>query len=351
MKTPLPLSQELTIDKEQPQKAHSFERKNAWSWRFPLRTAIVGVFLVLIIGILDYYTGANVSLALLYLLPVTAAGWFVGRRVALLLAALAAVAWFVPDYLLHDAGYLPVSFWNAVTIFCIFGGMGLVMTVLREERDRLRVSLERLADLAEREAHAARTDPLTGLQNARAFHESLERAWAGFLRHGQPLALAFIDLDNFKIINDRHGHAAGDELLDRLANELHSTVRKEDIAGRLGGDEFAVLLPGATIDSSRQVMRRFQERVQTIADDFAESGLGVSIGLAAATPQMESSQQLLKAADLAMYQVKASGKDGMAVDYGEMGQLTVLHPNRTAKAPVNRNDSASTSAKSNTLPE
>lgn len=282
--------------------------------RYPGYYAVLIGLVVVAIGLLDWWTGADVSLALVYIVLVAAAGWFIGRNSALALSALAGLAWFAADFVLREPGYLPVSTWNAVTRLGIFAGSGLVMDVLRREREKLCLLLDRLAALHEREATNARTDVLTGLHNGRSFYEALEREWARFIRHGQPVSLAFIDVDNFKSINDQHGHEQGDVLLQRLAKSLVESVRQEDITGRLGGDEFAVLLPGSSADDALGIMERYQVRVRSIAQEYPGSELGVSVGIAAASKHLDGSRALVKAADAIMYHVKASGKSGIAVD-------------------------------------
>lgn len=299
----------------------------------PLVAFLFGL-LIVGIGVLDWWTGTEVSLALLYLVPVASSGWLLGKNQALVLAVIAAATWFAADYVLHDPGYFPISLWNGVTRFGIFGGMGVVMAMLRKEREQLCASLDRLSRFYDREEKNVRTDALTGLHNSWSFFEALEREWARFIRLGEPVSLAFIGVDNFRSVNDKLGHAMADTLLRQLSTSLVESVRKEDFTGRLGGDQFAVLLPGVGVDEARRVVERYQDRVTVIAEEYPGFDLGVSVGIAGACKAFDCSRTFLRAADDAMYQVKASGKSGVAVDYCNEGRLTVLRPSQSASSPA-----------------
>jgi diguanylate cyclase (GGDEF)-like protein len=158
-------------------------------------------------------------------------------------------------------------------------------------------------------ATQARMDALTGLANRAAFTSALSFAIADPDRH---LALLFIDLDNFKIVNDRLGHAAGDELLRVVALRLRASIRPDDLCARLGGDEFAVLLQDAE-DTADAVAHRL---VHLIAAPVSLGGriidVGASIGLAFAVPGT-SAERLVQHADIAMYAAKANGKNRVQI--------------------------------------
>ena len=154
-------------------------------------------------------------------------------------------------------------------------------------------------------AAQARQDALTGLPNRAAFTSALEFAITDPDRH---LALLFLDLDDFKVVNDRLGHAAGDELLRVVAGRLSGAIRPDDLCARLGGDEFAVLLQEAegTADAVAQRL------VGMIAAPISLAGrithVGASVGLAFATADT-SAERLVQQADIAMYAAKAKGKN------------------------------------------
>lgn len=160
---------------------------------------------------------------------------------------------------------------------------------------------------ARHEAQLARSDPLTSLPNRRAFAEQLDRALER-RRPGELLGLLYLDLDGFKAINDRFGHAAGDVVLVRAARRISRSVREDDLATRLGGDEFGVLL--GAIESAAEA-EFIAERVDVaLQPPFVVEGqemyVGVSIGIAIAPRDGTDGATLLAAADAAMYRTKAA---------------------------------------------
>ena len=166
----------------------------------------------------------------------------------------------------------------------------------------------------------SRTDELTGLFNRRAFMEDLQGRHAHIFRTGQKCAFLYIDLDNFKQINDSMGHDAGDLTLREIANILRYHSRAGDLCARLGGDEFAVWLEGADEEGAQrkcQLLISDVERLHAqISPEKTDSpdALGLSIGIAISDPEnAESLLQLIKRADEAMYQIKRRGKRGYGV--------------------------------------
>jgi diguanylate cyclase (GGDEF)-like protein len=125
--------------------------------------------------------------------------------------------------------------------------------------------------------------------------------------------VAYLDLDNFKGVNDRYGHVVGDELLSRIGAALRSTIRAGDIAARLGGDEFAILFWNAERGAIEGIAQRVIERIDEVGHDYPEAGLGASVGIAHFTGVPESVEDILTRADHAMYQAKAAGKGCLVV--------------------------------------
>jgi diguanylate cyclase (GGDEF)-like protein len=154
-------------------------------------------------------------------------------------------------------------------------------------------------------------DALTELCNRRHFLELLDKEIARAARHGRPLALAILDVDHFKPINDAHGHIAGDGVLRRIAEVLRQHVRGEDVAARIGGEEFAVLLPEAASDDALAFAERLRAAIAAVV--FSPGGeqrqVTVSIGLADLGPGCNDRSQLLRAADAALYQAKDTGRN------------------------------------------
>jgi diguanylate cyclase (GGDEF)-like protein len=172
-----------------------------------------------------------------------------------------------------------------------------------------------LRDASERRAgearlrHQALHDTLTRLPNRALFSEHLELAVARRGRQTRQLAVMFLDLDRFKVINDSLGHAAGDDLLCQVANRLRATVRPGDVLARLGGDEFAVLLEGVMPLAATSVARRILERFdEPFVIENQSLHVATSIGIAHTADEHQSASDLLRHADAAMYQAKARGR-------------------------------------------
>jgi diguanylate cyclase (GGDEF)-like protein/PAS domain S-box-containing protein len=163
-------------------------------------------------------------------------------------------------------------------------------------------------------------DALTGLFNRSMFSERLQQALAQAHRHGRRLAVLFIDLDGFKLINDMVGHDAGDVLLADLANRLRVCMREGDTLGRMGGDEFVVLIEG--YDEDTQLLEVARKVLDTVAEPFllrdGEHHVTASIGIAAYPQDGENAPDLLKNADIAMYRAKEQGKDNYQFHSAEM---------------------------------
>jgi diguanylate cyclase (GGDEF)-like protein len=179
------------------------------------------------------------------------------------------------------------------------------------------VAERRFSDRQSRELEIlASHDSLTGLLNRRAFHDRLEDSLARARRHGRRIGLIFLDLDAFKQVNDAHGHAVGDAVLRRVGSQIAAMTRKGDVAARTGGDEFVMLLEdiGEAKDIGRLAERILME-IQNGVDlaPILEDMLGVSIGAACYPDDGETAEELMHAADQAMYRAKRSGRAAVQV--------------------------------------
>jgi len=175
--------------------------------------------------------------------------------------------------------------------------LGRCYEQLRQQRD----AMQQLAD----------TDGLTGLQNRRAGLLRLDRAFVRARNTGTPLTIGFVDIDWFKNINDRYGHATGDLVLVTVAKALTTCVRHHGDVARLGGEEFLVLFPGTWLGMAQRRMETIRHRIGKASAELDISGLNVSIsiGLAALEPEDVNCDTLLARADAAMYRAKRSGRD------------------------------------------
>jgi diguanylate cyclase (GGDEF)-like protein len=164
----------------------------------------------------------------------------------------------------------------------------------------------------------ATVDDLTKLLNRRHFLDSLKNEFSRAQRHGRPLSVLMIDADDFKQVNDRHGHAAGDDVLRAMAERCLGVVRKGDIAGRLGGEEFAIALADTDMPDALQTAERLCRGVA--GEPFTVDGdrlhVTVSIGVAARRKQHNDPGDLLRFADRALYAAKANGRNCVVADIG-----------------------------------
>ncbi len=180
----------------------------------------------------------------------------------------------------------------------------------------------------------ARTDPLTGLANRRAFDDVLIRRIAEWHRRRVEFCLMMIDLDHFKKLNDRHGHPAGDHALRVVAEVLTRTFRQMDLIGRVGGEEFAVILPATTSVEGRRTAHRAREAMaaETIRIGEEEVRVTISLGLAATTLADDADSLMLRA-DEALYAAKHAGRNRGYFHNGEYCE-PILPPPEEAPAPV-----------------
>ncbi|MEO5986888.1 MAG: EAL domain-containing protein [Candidatus Limnocylindria bacterium] len=175
-------------------------------------------------------------------------------------------------------------------------------------------------------------DQLTGLGNHRAFHEELERQVAAAQRYGTPLALALVDLDEFKAINDGHGHAAGDRVLRAVGELFPAGLRLADRPYRVGGDEFAVLLPHTDVEGARIVMRRILAQALQPATSSTDVGaISFSCGISALPEFADGAAQLYAQADASLYAAKRGGRTDI-VAFSPAAADSALDSNSSAAA-------------------
>ncbi|MET0981931.1 MAG: GGDEF domain-containing protein, partial [Telluria sp.] len=188
--------------------------------------------------------------------------------------------------LIYLAGYL----------LLIVNGLGFLLLCKQKDERQLRA--------------LATTDSLTGLVNRNAFMHEAERARSQARRSRQPLALMMVDIDHFKQLNDRHGHALGDQALCVFARAAGRTLRKHDLMGRLGGEEFAVLLPGTAVLAAMESAERLRLAIAAAPVDAADGShsMTVSIGVAQLL-DTETVGEALVRADRALYRAKRNGRN------------------------------------------
>jgi diguanylate cyclase (GGDEF)-like protein len=262
------------------------------------KTAI-GFALLAAIGILNLLTGYELSFSLFYLIPVSFVTWFLGRWQGIAASLAGALVLLAVDmasgHVYRHAFFL---YLNAVIRFSLF----VVASAL----------LSALKNAMEREKESASTDYLTGAANSRRFFELLMLECERLQRYGRPFTLAYVDLDNFKSVNDQSGHPEGDRALCTIFRYVREHVRNIDVIARLGGDEWALLLPEINQESARTVIAKLQSGLQ---EEMKRNNWPVTFSMGVVTCNSEAPQtpaQLVQIADALMYSVKHGGKNGIA---------------------------------------
>jgi diguanylate cyclase (GGDEF)-like protein len=260
--------------------------------------------IVVAVGVADFLTGTDVALILFYLAPIGFGTWFVGLRGGVALSIASAAVSVAADavHRLHAGGEggLPVAIltWNGAVQLGTSLSLVLMLAALRSR--------------LEGEELLARTDALTGIANRRAFFEAatleLERA----RRSGRPIALAYVDCDGFKDVNDRLGHAQGDALLVTAARTLRGATRAIDAVARLGGDEFGLLLPETSAAETEKLLGRLRGALLA-AMAWQGWGVGFSIGAAVFVTAPASVDEMMARADELMYAAKREAKGSIRV--------------------------------------
>ena len=279
------------------------------------------VLLILLIGIIggaDWLTGVDYGFSLFYLIVILIAGWRFSPAWVVAAVAFSATAWFAAQVALADPERMRAVYWNGFTRLAIFSAFGYMAFEIRADRMKLKSLNEELQLALAAQTELARTDPLTRLPNARSFTERLALRLERSAESRLPLCIAYVDLDNFKEVNDRYGHGAGDQALQRIAEVLSTAIRSTrpdregDFAARLGGDEFGIVFSGISGEAAVPIANRVIARIAALGAAYPGAGLGASIGLSCAVPGSRDAEDLIRRADRAMYESKAAGK-GRAV--------------------------------------
>lgn len=262
---------------------------------------------IFIIGGIDYVSGSDVHVVSLYFIPLAFAGRRLGRTGAIIASALSTVVWLAVLY--ADSGRV-LSQYILLANFGTQGAAFLSVSML----------VAMLSEALRKESANSRTDPLTGLKNRMAFVEQSSVAVSLCARYARPVALAYIDLDNFKNVNDSFGHECGDALLRNCGRVISESLRTTDISARLGGDEFVVFLPETNADNAVKLLESLRQRLEA-STDFMSLGVTASIGIVIEEVAKSNIDELLRHADTCMYTAKRDGKNKVWKKIVRMGQL------------------------------
>ena len=269
---------------------------------------------VCLLGIADFLTGFRLSFAIFYFVPITLATWYAGRRAGSAIAILSFFlsvtaglvnAWGQPDNQL-------IVLWNGLTPLALYL---VIVALLHKLKKRLQL-----------EQRLARTDHLTGCMNAHAFMPMLQYHFDLAARDNQPITLAYVDLDDFKSVNDTCGHDEGDRVLKLVSRIWLDSCRRTDLVARLGGDEFCVLFPNTDQHGAASIINKAR---QALAAAFLSEHVNVTCSIGAVTfpASTLNTSEAIKAADMLMYRAKNQGKNSTVFSvFGRDGTATAPEP-------------------------
>ena len=255
---------------------------------------ILGTCWLIGISTADYFTNSTYLLEFspFYLVPISFFSWFIGKNPGLGVAIVSVVIAF---FIRFRNAPVVVGYWDALILSALYISATLMIVQLRQ--------------LYDRERDLSRIDPLTNIANRRALYEAASQAKSVAERNHSPLSICYVDVDNFKFINDSFGHTAGDHVLVAAATAIASALRPSDVVARIGGDEFAVLLPGAQRNDAARIMRRVGDQLQQAMQQHRWP-VTFSIGIVSFQPPLGSIPEMLAEADKAMYAEKKKGRMG-----------------------------------------
>jgi diguanylate cyclase (GGDEF)-like protein len=281
----------------------------------------LGLALIAAISAFKLKLGSGVMMIDFLIIPVIGVGWFArSRRYGYLVAAVAAA----DSAVLAMHAETQASWHTAIITGAVRFGLYLVILALLGMMRSERAGHQR----------AATTDRKTGAVNAHAFNERAQTAVEHAQRHGSELSLAYIDVDDFKEINDLLGHAEGDRVLFEASHMMRSTVRESDTVGRVGGDEFAILMPETSAKSARVVIERVHGQLARVRT-CAGRPVPFSIGLVTFDRPPATLGELIDAGDDLMYRAKRAGKD--RIEQAERSGVAVcLQSRRLGSLPSHR---------------
>jgi diguanylate cyclase (GGDEF)-like protein len=251
---------------------------------------VLTVLVVLLFGSSDLLTGRSLFFGVFYFIPIAGAAWYIGRNAGIIIAILSVVMLSV-NYLNANP-----SDWSPLFLgWSIAGRLAAYLLII--------YALSALRTANEHERELARADSLTGVANSRALYEFANNEIARARRYHYPLSVIYMDVDNFKEVNDRHGHAMGDYILKVVAETMRRSVRTVDMVARVGGDEFVIILPQSDFRESDNAIKRLREELLELMRSIHFSTT-FSIGTVTYKDPPETVDELLRSADEQMYKAK-----------------------------------------------
>jgi diguanylate cyclase (GGDEF)-like protein len=266
--------------------------------RNKLLILVVGFILIAAIGCLDFLTGYEISFSVFYVLPISLVTWLTSRRWGLIASFASALSWLSADLASgHPYSNHLIPIWNTfirLTFFIIIASL-----------------LSALRNAYEQEHDLAHLDYLTGAMNSRNLYDLARVELDRFQRYKHPFTLAYLDIDNFKIMNDNFGHTSGDQILRLLVSCARKNIRSADSIARVGGDEFILFLPETNQESAQVALTKIHA---SLLKEMCQHHWPVtfSIGvLSCHTLAPSTTDELIMTVDELMYRVKNEGKNAL----------------------------------------
>jgi diguanylate cyclase (GGDEF)-like protein len=262
----------------------------------PKWAIFIGVFIFIIaLTILNYYTHSEVALSILLIVPIYIVAWYVGPFSAIIISLAAALSWDINDISSGRAfSHYVIPYFNTLIRFNVFTIICLFLLEIRRQLNQV--------------GYLADTDSLTGLANNRCFDENIKMEAKRNSRNNLPFSIAYMDIDNFKQINDKNGHDTGDRVLRDVAATLKTNLRSTDVVARVGGDEFAFLLPESDYKGSEVVLNKILKNL-LVTMNLNRWPVTFSIGAITFKEALIDHKNMTKAVDNILYEVKKSGKN------------------------------------------
>lgn len=279
-------------------------------------SVIIGFLLIIIIGLLDFITGYEYAFSVFYVLPISLITWYSSQKISFITCITSTVIWFLAD---RNSGRLYSNFfipyWNTLIRFSFF----IIIAYL----------LFSLKSALQREKGLSVTDYLTGAANSRHFYEVVQMEINRLSRSRHRFTIAYLDVDNFKAVNDTFGHSEGDLVLKTIVCLLKSKTRNTDLVARLGGDELALFFPETDQKAAQIILPKIQD---ILINEMTKNNWMVtfSIGVVTCTTAPATVDELIKTADELMYSVKRNGKN--MVKYSVYGEGNPARLQKASKA-------------------
>ena len=256
---------------------------------------VIGFILVLLLGFVDSAIDYRISFSIFYVLPVVLVTWYAGIKIGILFSILGSAMWFIAAMLSHKHQVpFTIVAWNSIVRLGFFIIISTVLHFFKVEREN------------------ARIDFLTKLFNRRRFEEILSNEIQRSDRYGHPLTIVYMDVDNFKTINDNLGHRAGDKILTTISSVVSKNIRSTDFIARLGGDEFAFLLVETNENEARNFIKKVQYEL-LLAMGGRTFTVTFSFGVVTFYHFNKNIREMMHIADTCMYHSKKAGKNKISL--------------------------------------